>query len=48
MLRTEPNVVVKWLTLLLRIRKVPTSNLGIGTVYPDRFSWFSSIQKGKY
>jgi hypothetical protein len=48
MLRTEPNVEVKWLTLLLRIRKVPASNLGIGTGYHDRFSWFSSIQEGKY
>jgi hypothetical protein len=25
-----PNVVVKWLPLLLRIRQVPDSNLGLG------------------
>jgi hypothetical protein len=31
----EPNVVVEWLTLLLRIRKVPASNLGPETGYPD-------------
>jgi hypothetical protein len=29
----RPNVVVEWLTLLLRIRQIPGSNLGPG--YPD-------------
>jgi hypothetical protein len=29
------NVVVKWLTLVLRIRDVPGSNLGPETGYPD-------------
>jgi hypothetical protein len=31
----SPNVVVEWLTLLLRIRKVPSSNLGTETGYLD-------------
>jgi hypothetical protein len=30
-----PNVVVEWLTLLLRIREVPGTNLGSETGYPD-------------
>jgi hypothetical protein len=30
------NVVVKWLTLLLRIREVPFSNLDMETGYSDR------------
>jgi hypothetical protein len=30
-----PNVVVKWLALLLRIRKVPGSTLGPKTGYSD-------------
>jgi hypothetical protein len=30
-----PNFVVEWLTLLLRIREVPRSNLGPETGYPD-------------
>jgi hypothetical protein len=42
----EPNVV-KWLTRLLHIRKVPDSNLGPQTGYPDRFSWFSSVSPGE-
>jgi hypothetical protein len=29
------NVVVEWLTLLLRIQQVPGSNLGLETGYPD-------------
>jgi hypothetical protein len=32
-----PNVVVEWLTILLRIREVPGSNLGPGTGYPEAF-----------
>jgi hypothetical protein len=31
----RPNVVVEWLTLLLRIREVQGSNLGPETVYPE-------------
>jgi hypothetical protein len=31
-----PDVVVEWLNLLLRIRKVPGSNLGPMTGYSDR------------
>jgi hypothetical protein len=30
----QPNVVVEWLTLLLRILEVPSSNLGAETDYP--------------
>jgi len=30
-----PNVVIEWLTILLRIREVPGSNLGPETGYPD-------------
>jgi hypothetical protein len=30
-----PNVLVKWLTFLLRIQEVPASNLGPETGYPD-------------
>jgi hypothetical protein len=38
------NFVVEWLTLLLRIREVPGSNLGSETGYTDwGFSWFSSV-----
>jgi hypothetical protein len=44
----KPNVVVKWLTLVLRIREVPGSNLGQQTGYPDwSFSWFPSVSPGK-
>jgi hypothetical protein len=32
-----PNVVVKWLTLLLLILEVPASNLALETGYPHRF-----------
>jgi hypothetical protein len=31
----RPNVMVKWLTLLLRIWEVPGSSLGPETGYPD-------------
>jgi hypothetical protein len=31
----KPNVVVEWLALLLGIWKVPSSNLGPETAYPD-------------
>jgi hypothetical protein len=34
------NVVVEWLTLLLRVPKVPGSNLGLEVVYPDCFRGF--------
>jgi hypothetical protein len=30
-----PTVTAEWLTLLIRIRKVPGSNLGQGIGYPD-------------
>jgi hypothetical protein len=30
-----PNVIVEWLTILLRIREVSGSNLGPETSYPD-------------
>jgi hypothetical protein len=43
------NVVVEWLTLLLRIREVPGSNLSPETAYPESGSWwFSSDPPGKY
>jgi hypothetical protein len=39
-----PNFVVEWVPLLLRIREVPSSNLGPENGYPDSgFSWFSSV-----
>jgi hypothetical protein len=31
----SPNVVVEWLTLLLRIREISGSNFGPKTGYPD-------------
>jgi hypothetical protein len=31
----RPNVVVEWLTLLLGIREVPSSNIGPATDYAD-------------
>jgi hypothetical protein len=34
-LNQAPNIVVEWLTLLLRIRKVPVSNIGPETGYAD-------------
>jgi hypothetical protein len=37
-LTSIPSVVVEWLTLLLRIREVPASDVGPETSYPDRFS----------
>jgi hypothetical protein len=30
-----PKVILEWLALLLRIREVPGSNLGLKTGYPD-------------
>jgi hypothetical protein len=33
--REEPNVVVEWLTLLLRLLEVPDANLGLKTGYRD-------------
>jgi hypothetical protein len=40
--------VVEWLTLLLRIREVPGSNLGQETAYPDwGISWFSAVPPGE-
>jgi hypothetical protein len=32
-----PNVVVEWLTFLLRIKEIPGSNLGSETGNPDSF-----------
>jgi hypothetical protein len=34
-LRIPPNVVIQWLTPLLRIWEIPASNLGQKTAYPD-------------
>jgi hypothetical protein len=31
-----PNIVVEFSTLLLRIREVPSSNLGLNTGYPNK------------
>jgi hypothetical protein len=31
------NIMVEWLTLLLRIQEVLDSNLGLKTSYPERF-----------
>jgi hypothetical protein len=44
----SPNVVVEWLTLLLRIREVPGSNLGPGDWLSYGFSLSSSVPPGKY
>jgi hypothetical protein len=45
----KPNVVVEWLILLLCIREVPESNLGLETGYPGwKFSSFSSVPPGKF
>jgi hypothetical protein len=42
------NVVVEWLTLRLRIRKVPRSNLGLEIVCLKwRVSWFSLVSPTK-
>jgi hypothetical protein len=44
----SPNVIVKWLTLLLRIQEVPGSNLSPDTGYHDwGFLWFSSVTPGE-
>jgi hypothetical protein len=41
------NVVVEWLTILLRIWEVPGSNLETG--YPCwGFSWFFSVPTGEF
>jgi hypothetical protein len=46
---TSPNVVIEWLTLLLRIREVTGSHLGQETRYPDwGFVWFSSVCPRKF
>jgi hypothetical protein len=37
-----PNVVVEWLTPLLRVREVPGSNLGLETDYP----WYLQTNAG--
>jgi hypothetical protein len=43
------NVVDEWLKLQLRIREIPSSNLGPKTGYPSwGFSWFSSAPPGQY
>jgi hypothetical protein len=43
-----PDVMVDWLTLLLRIREVPGSNVGLETGCPARgFSWFFSVSPNK-
>jgi hypothetical protein len=39
-----PNVMIEWLTLLLRFLEAPASNLGPMTNYLELgFSWFSFI-----
>jgi hypothetical protein len=44
-----PNVVVEWLTFLLRILDVPDLNFGLGTRYPDdRFLWGFSVRPGEF
>jgi hypothetical protein len=44
-IRFAPNIVVEWLTLLLRIRDVSGSNLGPETDYSESFSAFpQSVQ----
>jgi hypothetical protein len=41
--------VAEWLTLLLRIREVLVSNLGLETGYPEwELSWFFSVPPGKW
>jgi hypothetical protein len=43
-----PNVVAKWLKILLRIREVPSSNVDKETSYRDAgFSWFPSDPPSK-
>jgi hypothetical protein len=43
-LMNKPNVVVEWLTFLLRTREVPGVNIGLETGYPNwGFSWFASF-----
>jgi hypothetical protein len=42
----RPNVVVRWLTLLRRIREVQGSNLGSETGYPE-VMWFYSVSPGE-
>jgi hypothetical protein len=45
----SPNVVVKWLTLLLHIQEVPGWNLGPETAYLDwSFSYFFSVLPGEF
>jgi hypothetical protein len=41
------NVLVEGLTLLLRIREAPGSNLGLETGYSE-FSWFYSVTPEKF
>jgi hypothetical protein len=44
----RPNVVVDFLTHLVRIRNVKVSNFGQETSYSIRdFSWFPSVPTGK-
>jgi hypothetical protein len=45
----RPNIVVEWLTPLLRIREVLGSNVGPETGYPDwACSWFYSFSPGEW
>jgi hypothetical protein len=41
-----PNVVIEWLTLLLRIWEVPSSNLGSETGYPEFLAFFLCPSRG--
>jgi hypothetical protein len=43
----EPNFVGVWVTLLLRIREVSGSDLGLETGYTG-FSWFYPVCPGKF
>jgi hypothetical protein len=43
------NIVVEWLTLLLRIQEVVGSNLGAEAIYPEGFLGFPlSLQANAY
>jgi hypothetical protein len=48
-LHVSTSIMVKWLALLLYIRKGPSSNLILGIGYPDfGFSWFYLVSPGKW
>jgi hypothetical protein len=41
----KPKVLAEWLTLLLRIREIPGSNIGPEIGYPDVFVVFLSFYR---